>query len=139
MNVKSIIYERLEIDGLLKTLQLDASNTRRNMTVAFCDEYDEPRNGPFHFLDHQDEQRFQDKLCRCTKRKLSSQRYLIKDNEYTFKTSWEGFLLRGTSSLIMPCLSQSMRFLYRFLSQIPTFLERNMDSHVYVMIKNRDT
>jgi hypothetical protein len=35
------------------------------MIVAFPDEYDEPRQGPFHFLDPKDEKSFAEDFANC--------------------------------------------------------------------------
>jgi hypothetical protein len=54
MNVTALILEQLDEGGLLKTFRLKP-NPERQMVVAFPNEYDEPRQGPFHFLDPADE------------------------------------------------------------------------------------
>lgn len=89
MNVKSIVVEHLYWDGSIKTLQL-SPNIRHEMWVAFPDEYEEPRNAPFHFQNPDDEEDYEANYAKCKARKLSKDRYSEEKGVYTFKNSWQG-------------------------------------------------
>jgi hypothetical protein len=47
MMLKALIVEQLEADGTLRSLQMKPA-LETDLVVAFADEYDEPREGPFH-------------------------------------------------------------------------------------------
>lgn len=65
MILKALIVEQLECDGYLKTFEMYAE-PGRHLRVAFADESENPRSGPFHFLDRRDERRFEAGFAHCT-------------------------------------------------------------------------
>jgi len=89
MILKALIVEQLEFDGHLKTFEMYAE-PGRNLSVAFADESENPRSGPFHFLDRRDESRFEDGFAHCTLWKLSRTKFITKSEEFVFKHSWRG-------------------------------------------------
>jgi hypothetical protein len=89
MLTKSLIVEQLEIDGTIKTLRMSSPYTR-DMGVAFADKYDEPRFGPFHFLDEEDELKFRTGFANCRARRLSALNFEVKGEEYHVKLGWQG-------------------------------------------------
>lgn len=70
MIVKAIIVEQLDADGTLKTLRLNANGRLGDIVVAFPDEYETPREGPFHFLDRKQEKLFVEKWGECRARRV---------------------------------------------------------------------
>ena len=104
MILKALIVEQLECDGHLKTFEMYAE-PGRHLSVAFADESENPRSGPFHFLDRRDERRFEAGFAHCTLWKLSKSKFITKSGEFVFKHSWrgipteEGFLSYYTLSL----------------------------------------
>jgi hypothetical protein len=49
MMLKVLIVEQLDTEGSLRTFRMEPSTGGRDIVVAFADEYDEVRAGPFHF------------------------------------------------------------------------------------------
>lgn len=80
----------MEISGTLKSITMNASPIIGEMVVAFVDEYEEPRQGPFHFLDNSYEDIFNKRNNECKVRKLGSERFNINEDQYNFTTQWEG-------------------------------------------------
>jgi hypothetical protein len=89
MILKALIVEQLECDGHLKTFEMYAE-PGGHMRVAFADESENPRSGPFHFLDRRDERRFEAGFAHCTLWKLSRSKFIEKSGEFVFKQSWRG-------------------------------------------------
>ena len=89
MILKALIVEQLECDGHLKTFEMYAE-PGRHLRVAFADESENPRSGPFHFLDRRDERRFEAGFAHCTLWKLSKSKFIKKNGEFVFKHSWRG-------------------------------------------------
>lgn len=89
MDVSVVIVEQLDLGGELRTFRMKA-DYGDHVTVAFPDEYDEPRSGPFHFLDRKHESIFAKGFAECSARKLSPGRYRITERGYEFNTSWRG-------------------------------------------------
>jgi DNA-binding CsgD family transcriptional regulator len=87
--LKALIVEQLECDGHLKTFEMYAEPSR-HLRVAFADESENPRSGPFHFLDRRDERRFEAGFAHCTLWKLSKSKFITKSGEFVFKHSWRG-------------------------------------------------
>ena len=63
---------------------------RRPLIVAFPDEYADPRQGPFHFLDSADERRFVEGFADCKIRRLGSSRFRKQGDSTHFSTEWMG-------------------------------------------------
>ena len=89
MDVKALIVEQLDEDGSLRTLRMQP-DFRKPLIVAFGDEYDEPRGGPFHFLDERYDSVFRESWASCRVRKVGGARFRKEDKFYTFETSWLG-------------------------------------------------
>jgi len=89
MMLKALIVEQLERDGTLKSLRMQPS-TDRDIVVAFADEYDEPRHGPFHFLDERDERRFREGFANCRARRLRYPNFVSNGALLHVETSWYG-------------------------------------------------
>lgn len=89
MDVAVVIFEQLDSDGTLRTLRMQAGSGEQ-LIVAFADEYEEIRSGPFHFLNDQHEARFQRDFAECKSRRLSSSRFYKHNSGLHFNTSWEG-------------------------------------------------
>lgn len=89
MDIKALIVEQLEWNGTLKTMRLQP-DYQRPLIVAFPDEYTDPRQGPFHFLDSADERRFVQGFADCKVRKLGSARFRKQGDAIHFSTEWMG-------------------------------------------------
>jgi hypothetical protein len=98
MDVKALIVEMLDADGTLRTFRMEP-NYNRSLIVAFADEYDEPRSGPFHFLDEEYARDFERGFARAHARKVGRRRFYQEEGYYHFKTSWAGMpTVRHSSS-----------------------------------------
>jgi hypothetical protein len=90
MQVKALIVEQLEADGTLRTLQMERDDMGRPLVVAFSDEYDEPRVGPFHFLDDAYAAEFEKSIATAKWRKVSPCRFYAAGSGFHYDTSWLG-------------------------------------------------
>lgn len=89
MDVTVVIVEQLDLVGELRSFRMKA-DYGDHVTIAFADEYDEPRSGPFHFLDRRHERLFESGFAECSARKLTPSRYKQTERGYHFNTSWAG-------------------------------------------------
>lgn len=89
MEVKALIIEQIEADGTIKTLQL-SPKYNQPLVVAFAEEYEETRSGPFHFLNEKYEAIYKENLALIKKRKLGKNAFIKNENEFTYKTFWKG-------------------------------------------------
>jgi len=87
--LRALIVAQLEADGILRTLRMQPS-TNGDIAVAFAGEYDERRDGPFHFLDEEDERRFREGFAGCRIRRLSDKNFVQNGSSFHVKTSWRG-------------------------------------------------
>lgn len=107
MDVAVVIVEQLDADGALRTFRMRA-DYGEPLTIAFADEYEEPRSGPFHFLDTRHEHRFAKAFAECKVRQVSGTRFNVEDGVYRFLTSWAGIPTeRQRLSYYALCLPQS--------------------------------
>jgi hypothetical protein len=90
MMLKALIVEQLDADGALRTFEMQPSSHGRKLVVAFADEWDERRNGPFHFLDESDARRFEEGFALCRARKIGAGYFYNKGRTYHFETKWSG-------------------------------------------------
>jgi hypothetical protein len=89
MDIHAIIIEQLEWEGSLKSFTLQARPDYGSLWVAFPPEYDDVRNGPFHFLDEEYENLFQQRQAKCRTAKLPTDKYRqINNNGFLFNTTW---------------------------------------------------
>lgn len=89
MDVAVVIVEQLDSNSTLRTFRMQAEYGDR-LIVAFADEYEEPRSGPFHFLDDQHEKAFRKAFAECKSRRVSSSRFSTSNGIFHFVTSWTG-------------------------------------------------
>ena len=89
MDVFSVLVEQLDSNGLIRTFRMKADRGYP-ITVAFADEYEEPREGPFHFLDSEYERKFHSGFASCKARKLSSSRLKQTRGKFNLSISWIG-------------------------------------------------
>lgn len=95
MILKALIIEQLALDGTIKTLRLNASEHGiEDLVVAFVDAYDEPREGPLHFLDERQARLFSEAWGQCRSRRLSDKDFSRNDSVYHFHVSWQGIPTR---------------------------------------------
>jgi hypothetical protein len=88
MNIHALIIEQLEWDGLLKSFTIQSNHEFGQMWVAFPNEYDNVRNSPYHFLDSNYENLFEEKSAKCKSRRLTEENFYIKNNHINFTTTW---------------------------------------------------
>lgn len=89
MQVNTVIVEKLDIDGTVKTFTMQA-NRNYALWIALADEYDDPREGPFHFLDRRYAERFSREFGECPARRVGKTRFSRLNDCYEFRTSWQG-------------------------------------------------
>ncbi len=90
MDVAVVIVEQLDSNGGLRIFRMQAEYGGR-LIVAFADEYEESRSGPFHFLDDRHERAFKKAFAECKSRRVSSARFSsARDGAFHFVTSWVG-------------------------------------------------
>jgi hypothetical protein len=106
MDVAVVIVEQLDENGALRTFRMQA-DYGSPLIVAFADEYDEARNGPFHFLDDRHEQAFQRSFAECKARKVAASRFKQAGGSFYFQTSFAGIPTeRGRLSYYALCLPE---------------------------------
>lgn len=88
MNVRALIVEQLEADGSLRTFRMVPG--RHLVTVAFPEEYQDQRSGPFHFLNREEERRFSEGFATAQVRRVGPDRFKVSEGRYVFITSWQG-------------------------------------------------
>ena len=88
--LKALIVEQLEEDGTLRSLTMQPARQELDLVVAFADEYDNGRSGPFHFRDDRDEHRYRDSFAKCRARKIGSRYFYKKGNTFHVEISWTG-------------------------------------------------
>jgi hypothetical protein len=105
MDIKALIVEQLDSDGTLKTMRLQPDYSRP-LIVAFPHEYSDPRQGPFHFLDPNDEQRYVKGFADCKIRHVTAERFRRNRDSIYFLTDWMGIPTQQHSltlySLLLP-------------------------------------
>jgi hypothetical protein len=89
MIVKALVIEQLEADGTLRTFKFHPDGDR-DLVVAVADEYDEPREGPFHFLDDEYATAFSQGFAECKRRRVGTKHLSRKNDAFLFNTGWEG-------------------------------------------------
>ena len=90
MDVTAVLVEQLDLNGTLRTFRMKSDNDEQ-ITIAFANEYDQLRSGPFHFLERQREHSFDTGFAECVRRHVSKDRFKrIGRTEYEFNTSWFG-------------------------------------------------
>jgi hypothetical protein len=90
MIVNSVIVEQLEANGKIRSFRMQPPPYGRELVIAFADEYEGRRSGPFHFLDGQDAQRFSQGFAQCRERKIGKE-YFYRDGEaFHVELGWEG-------------------------------------------------
>jgi|GEM_PF-6211580 len=88
MQVNTVIVEKLDIDGTVKTFTMEADR-RYALWIALANEYEDPREGPFHFLDRRYAEKFSRKFVKCPVRRVGKNHFGRSDNSYEFRTSWQ--------------------------------------------------
>ncbi|MHC4425549.1 MAG: hypothetical protein ACYSYV_05560 [Planctomycetota bacterium] len=88
MDVRALIVEQLEADGSLRTFRMVPG--RHLVTVAFPEEYQNQRSGPFHFLNREEERRFGEGFATAQARRVGADRFKVSKGRYMFRTSWQG-------------------------------------------------
>lgn len=89
MEIKALIVEQLEENGTLKTFRM-SPDYNKPLIVAFAEEYEETRNGPFHFIDESYEKNFTSHFAKMKTRKLGKYFFTKLEEIYNFKSNWAG-------------------------------------------------
>lgn len=95
MNVTSLIVDRLDWDGQIKTLTFRPKDGA-DLWVARFDEYLDPRSGPFYILEPEQEREFARKFQRAPSRRPSRYEEL-GGGAVRFPTEWLGIATEGGS------------------------------------------
>ncbi|QNU66555.1 hypothetical protein EHE19_017140 [Ruminiclostridium herbifermentans] len=90
MYINTAIIEKLEYNGTLKSVELKTSQKIGDLVVAFADEYEEPRSGPFHFRNVKYEREYNKKMEEAKSRRLGAGFFRKDGDEYVFRTQWQG-------------------------------------------------
>jgi len=90
MMLKALIVEQLDADGILRTFRMQPAVESPDIVVAFADEYEEDRFGPFHFLDEEDAKRFKEGFARCRVRKIGCPHFRFDGRVYQVELTWSG-------------------------------------------------
>ncbi|MEG3857937.1 CHAT domain-containing protein [Microcoleus sp. herbarium12] len=102
MLVNTVIVEKLEIDGTVKTFTMEAdkkADKKYDLWIALADEYEDSREGPFHFLERRYAKRFSREFGECPVRRVGKTNFNRLNDSYEFSTSWQGI------STKMNCIS----------------------------------
>lgn len=99
MNIKAIIHERIDWDGTGIAFEFRANANIGPLWVAFPDEYEDIRFGPFHFLNEEYKELFCSRQIDCRSRKFSKKNFRIDDDgKGHFKTRWENLPIGSRES-----------------------------------------
>jgi hypothetical protein len=90
MMLKALIVEQLDADGTLRTFEMQPSTRGKHIVVAFADEYEDDRSGPFHFLNEDDARRFEKGFAACRIRKVGKTHFSSFGQKYRFEEKWLG-------------------------------------------------
>jgi hypothetical protein len=90
MMLKALIVEQLDADGTLRTFLMQPSSEGRDIIVAFADQYEDKRSGPFHFLNKDDAERFAEGFAACRIRKVGKAHFGFDGQRYHFEGEWSG-------------------------------------------------
>jgi hypothetical protein len=105
MELKALIVEQLEEEGTLRSLKMKKSPSPFDLVVAFPDEYDEPRDGPFHFHDQKTARRFAEDFAQCRLRRIGPRHFFRSGDAYHVDLNWEGIPTAGDGGLTYYALS----------------------------------
>jgi hypothetical protein len=89
MDVSALVVQELELDGSISTQRMAAEPGHR-LTVAFADEFTDPRSGPFHFTAERNEKAFAEGFANRYVRKLSESLFSVSGDEYHLELPWQG-------------------------------------------------
>lgn len=89
MNVKALIIEQVDEDGSLRTVCMEPKHGEP-LIIAFGNEYDEPRTGPFYFVDKRHDKAYGQAFANCVIRKLGAADFVEHAGQYSFYASWQG-------------------------------------------------
>jgi hypothetical protein len=90
MLLKALIVEQLDADGILRTFRMQVPDEDHHIVVAFADEYEEERSGPFHFLHEKDAKRFDEGFARCRTRRIGTPHFHFDGRAYHVEVTWSG-------------------------------------------------
>src|SRR5271170_4611362 len=84
MNVVAVIVEQLEADGRIKRLTI-ARESAHQLEVAFPDEFEGERSGPFFFPNKDDEEQFKKEFADSRILKLSKNSFTAVNGDYDLR------------------------------------------------------
>ena len=100
MQVNGLIVEELNERGELKSFVLNKDYNIGDLWIAFPEEYDNPRSGPFHFLDDSYEKVFSTVYQNKSMRKVGSKRLQnVGYNQFEFYTNWDNIPVQASWEL----------------------------------------
>lgn len=89
MEVIALIIEQLDADGTLRSFQMAPSHNQK-LIVAFADEYEETRSGPFHFVDPSFARDFDRGFAAAQTRRVGKKRFFSNNSLIHFETFYQG-------------------------------------------------
>jgi hypothetical protein len=90
LELQALIVEQLEVDGTIRSFKMDRESGQFDLIVSFADEYDEPRDGPFHFHDEEAGRRFSEGFAQCRRRKIGPRYFFRTETSYHVELGWSG-------------------------------------------------
>lgn len=89
MIITALVVQQLEYDGYLRVFEMQAIPDR-SFVVAPADEFNEPHEGPFHFLDRRSQKEFTEGFAERRALKLSESQFALENGEYRLQIAWYG-------------------------------------------------
>jgi len=100
MQVNGIIVEEINELGELKSFVLNKDYNLGDLWIAFPDEYETHREGPFHFLNEQYQKLFSTVYENVQMRKIGGSRFKQLDqNTFIFSTNWDNIPVKESYEL----------------------------------------
>ena len=138
MKVNGLIIEELNEHGKLKSFVLNKDYDIGDLWIAFADEYDEPRDGTFHFMDDSYEKLFSTIYSGKKMRKVSSNKLKnIKNNQYDFSTNWDNIPVLESYELYYYSLYLP-KYAYPEVVNFELAIKDTEDNDLIKVIKDKD-
>lgn len=138
MQVNGLIVDDLNEKGELKSFVLNKDYKIGDLWIAFPDEYDTPRKGPFHFLDNSYEKLFSSVYENKQIRKAGSNNFReIGNNQFEFKTNWNNIPVRVSWELYYYSLYLP-KFAFPLAIDYKLAIRSQYDTNLLKVVKDKD-
>jgi hypothetical protein len=138
MQVKGLIVEELNEQGELKSFVLNNDYGIGDLWIAFPDEYDNPRTGPFHFLDDSYEKLFSTVYKDKNMRKVGSKRLKeIGYRQFEFYTNWDNIPVQASYELYYYSLYLP-KFAYPINVDFELSIKNQWDDRLIKFVKDKE-